>query len=745
MSLTPHGFGTSLSSARKRFVRDTITDVPREPAECDRWKLWSRTYGQANDSTVLCNPVGTEVTDTVVFPYHQTLAESTRFVFDPVLAAVRAGTTTADQWSAASTGLYSSAFGLDTVASGEGSVVVGGQGGVASGAYALAMNGGAVASGAYSLASGPYAQATHSGSLVISDAVDPTGAAANLQPVSTAEDEVTIVAAGGIHLTAGYTGGGVVGGPGIVVFQADTTTVAGDLDLAGPLDPTGLQLNQQASVPVVAAGHGTYWLDSATSTLEFSPDNAAAQVQLDTGVAGTGGGAFNATLVLDPATAVGAVRVRRWAPDASATPDFVFPGGSTESTGGAEEVRMQYTWADRAFRAGRATGAGATYWDAANRGQYSVGMGQNSRAQADYSTTAGGNANQCGAAADHGAVAGGTLNVVQGQYGCCVGGTGNNACDSGTGTVSSAVLGGNTNEAFASWAFVGGGSDGAVNLGASYSGIGVAFDNAATAQTIAADVQAACILAGWSNEVLAGANASFVGGGQTNDMGSIGGVCLGGGSDATPHSVAGVRAGAMAGVANTTTSTSVDAFIAGDTGSVAGRGSFVFGESIVSTLDYCVDISDQNGLPASTAASSWTAGFVNGFELYTQALPGQTTAVATVLANNDTAWSVVSDRAKKERVEPFDAPVLERLRQLPIYEYNYRGQTAVNRGPTAQDWHRLFPLAGKDRLRIENLEMDAVVLAGIKELAARVRGLEREVEERGRYTDELVGRLVPPV
>lgn len=750
MSLQTHRFGSALTP-RNQFVRQTIATANDEPAECAKWRLWTRSYGDANDSTVLCDPLGTQVTDTVTFPFHQTLTDSTRLIFDPVLAALRAGTTSVGStaWSVASTGMYSAAFGLDTVASGEGSVVVGGQGGQATGAYSLAMNGAALASGDYSLAVGPYAQATHSGSFVFSDSVDPTGAASHLQPASSAADEVTIVAAGGIGVFSVYTGAPVVTTPGTVSFVADTSSIAGDLTATGPLDPTGLQLTSQAAgaIPTVADGTGIFWSDDGADTLQFTPDGGAAAVQLDTGNAGSGGGAFNYTLTDHTGSGETMVRLRAWAADASPTPDFVFPAtGTTETYTGP---RLQFTWADKALRAGRCTGANDDFWNASNRGLYSMGFGQDSRAQGDYSSVLAGDQNRTTGLGDYSVVGAGQLNSCSGPWNVIVGGNTNETATVGNDTHAT-ILGGTNHECFSHWSFIGGGTNCGINRAgatpdAPYAGIGCG-NNPVQTQDIYGGSQSAAILTGRNNRIgdVTPSPAAFVAGGQSHDMDAAGGVALAGGTDGQPNLTQGERSFVITG-RGVSAVAAVDAMVGGDSSSVAGQGSFSYGDSVVSTLDYCVDVADSNGLLASTAASSWTAGFANGFQLFTAALPDQAAAVATVLNANDTAWSVVSDRAKKRDVEALDLNVVDRLRQLPVYQYNYRGGTAVNRGPTAQDWHRLFPLAGKDEKRIDNMELDTIVLAGIKELAARVRELERQVDDRARYADELVDRLAAAV
>ena len=93
-------------------------------------------------------------------------------------------------------------------------------------------------------------------------------------------------------------------------------------------------------------------------------------------------------------------------------------------------------------------------------------------------------------------------------------------------------------------------------------------------------------------------------------------------------------------------------------------------------------------------------------------------------------WSIPCDRHAKATARPFEH-VLGRLEALPVYEYTPKADGAaparIDRGPMAQDWHHLFPAPGKDPLAVDTLDLAAVALAAIKELAAQVRTLEAEV------------------
>ena len=83
--------------------------------------------------------------------------------------AIRAGRVTADQWDDGNIGIYSAAFGYNTIASGLASGALSGYGNIVSGAYAVCSGGQSnVASGDYSFVAGGYAnQATQPGATVL--------------------------------------------------------------------------------------------------------------------------------------------------------------------------------------------------------------------------------------------------------------------------------------------------------------------------------------------------------------------------------------------------------------------------------------------------------------------------------------------------------------------------------------------------------------------------------------------------
>jgi hypothetical protein len=99
----------------------------------------------------------------------------------------------------------------------------------------------------------------------------------------------------------------------------------------------------------------------------------------------------------------------------------------------------------------------------------------------------------------------------------------------------------------------------------------------------------------------------------------------------------------------------------------------------------------------------------------------------------------VSDANLKENFRDRDGDeVLAKVSQMPIREWNYKGQDAAIRhmGPTAQDFHAAFGL-GEDPLKISTIDADGVALLAIKALEARAR-IEHEhmLEDTQSLADE---------
>jgi len=132
------------------------------------------------------------------------------------------------------------------------------------------------------------------------------------------------------------------------------------------------------------------------------------------------------------------------------------------------------------------------------------------------------------------------------------------------------------------------------------------------------------------------------------------------------------------------------------------------------------------------------------------------------LHKGSSSWASISDINKKENLIEVDCTdILENVKLLPIYKYNYIGNPKEQRniGPVAQDWHKLFPCESikstikddksgkiktletppKDLLSIEIMDLVGVCISSIKSLAERVDILSEKVSilsERVNYLSE---------
>jgi len=169
---------------------------------------------------------------------------------------------------------------------------------------------------------------------------------------------------------------------------------------------------------------------------------------------------------------------------------------------------------------------------------------------------------------------------------------------------------------------------------------------------------------------------------------------------------------------------------------------------------------DNNGgtTLATLANDSFVTRFVGGVRFYTNS------ALTTYadLAASSGSWVAVSDRNVKENiVEVNYDDILERVRDLPVYNYNFKGNPKEVKciGAIAQDWHSIVtPLEtytvleddpnnegkkievekdAKNKLGIETMDSIGVCLASIKSLDKKVELLFEESSIHDKKIQEL--------
>jgi len=151
-------------------------------------------------------------------------------------------------------------------------------------------------------------------------------------------------------------------------------------------------------------------------------------------------------------------------------------------------------------------------------------------------------------------------------------------------------------------------------------------------------------------------------------------------------------------------------------------GSFVWADSTDTTL-------------VSSAKNEMTFRSTGGARIFTN----KSLTSGVTIAAGASAWVTASDSALKENIEPVDGEeILNKIRQLPISEWNYLSQDESIRhiGPMAQDFHRLFGLGADDK-HISTLDPDGVALAAIKALTLKLEEKSSDVETLSKRMDEM--------
>lgn len=89
-------------------------------------------------------------------------------------------------------------------------------------------------------------------------------------------------------------------------------------------------------------------------------------------------------------------------------------------------------------------------------------------------------------------------------------------------------------------------------------------------------------------------------------------------------------------------------------------------------------------------------------------------------------WTNASDRFKKENFKSLDdGQILQKIAQLPITSWNYKGLSDQHIGPVAQDFYRIFQVGADDRT-ISTIDPSGIALAGIQGLYRRWQEAEKK-------------------
>jgi hypothetical protein len=168
------------------------------------------------------------------------------------------------------------------------------------------------------------------------------------------------------------------------------------------------------------------------------------------------------------------------------------------------------------------------------------------------------------------------------------------------------------------------------------------------------------------------------------------------------------------------------AFAAGRRGRAAHSGSFVWADS-------------TNAAFSSTERNQFLARATGGVWFYTS----PELASGVKLNAGSGSWSMLSDRAVKDNLKPLDGrETLEKLAQLPVYEWNYKAQADTVRhvGPTAQDFSAAFGV-GEDDRHITAVDADGVALSAIQGLYQVMREKDAVIQRLEDQNRRLLDRL----
>jgi hypothetical protein len=344
-----------------------------------------------------------------------------------------------------------------------------------------------------------------------------------------------------------------------------------------------------------------------------------------------------------------------------------------------------------------------------------VGGGGNNTASGDYATVGGGGYNTVTVDAENGTIGGGARNTVS-SIAATVGGGGNNTASGDYATVGgggentasgghATVGGGGENTASGRWATVGGGQ---VNTASStYATVGGGYQNTASGYTTT-------VGGGWSNTAsswyatvgggyqnTANGSIATVGGGSVNTAsGSYATVGGGRGNTASAqyatvgggwfNTASGDYATVSGGWLNTA-SGSYSVVPGGFSNTANGVYNLVFGQDVDPSVTetHRVYFFGDGSAPPSRPSGFLVLNRLDGDYPIHVGTNGTNGNGAYLSGGGQ--WTDGSSRSFKERfVQYRPAEVLEKILQLPVEGYFYKGTEEYHITPMAEDFYRLF-------------------------------------------------------
>jgi len=312
-------------------------------------------------------------------------------------------------------------------------------------------------------------------------------------------------------------------------------------------------------------------------------------------------------------------------------------------------------------------------------------------------------------------VSGGSANAAPGFAATVGGGAGNTAAGE-----AATVAGGGTNSAEGDESMVGGGflnsaTGSCATIGGGYRNRASTFYTTVGGGAYNTASRNYAAVGGGGGNTAYGV-AATVGGGGVNTASSYFATVGGGSYNTASGSYATIPGGRRSSALGDFS------FAAGRRAKAEHRGTFVWGDS------FDADKPSSRADEFNVYASGGVRLFTNG-----------AASTGVLLAPGGSTWTMVSDRAVKENVEPVDArAVLDKVAELPVATWNYKDQDDSIRhmGPMAQDFYAAFGLGLGERT-IDTIDPNGVALAAIQGLNEVVRENERRLAEKDAQIEEL--------
>jgi hypothetical protein len=325
----------------------------------------------------------------------------------------------------------------------------------------------------------------------------------------------------------------------------------------------------------------------------------------------------------------------------------------------------------------------------------------------DFGTISGGAAN--GVGGDFGTVAGGLENTNNGYEAVISGGYQNLIQTNNTGSTISGGYGNliqsnNPSIGGTTVNTIGGGYENNIQTDNIGSTIGGGYENQIQSSSFASVVSASTIGGGADNFIQPSVILATIGGGGYNTNGGFYSTVPGGYENYAEGTYS---------------------FAAGNRAQALYQGDFVWADS--QSTNFAATLQDQVSFRCQ------------GGVLFTS---GKSTTDQTVSWTPGSAsWTFSSDRNLKDRFEKVDPEsVLDKVSQLPIIEWSYKGYPQRHIGAMAQDFHQLFPLNDNDKT-LNDADLHGVALAAIQGLNQKVETSNARIQQLEAENDELKERL----